>query len=90
MNFEKTIKKNKKSQGISLNVVIVAAIVLIVLVVLIVIFSGRMKTFNYGLVDCHSKNGQCQSQPCSQGSATIPHTNCNSGTNTEQYCCVPI
>ncbi len=36
---------NKKAQGISLNVIIVAAIALIVLVVLVVIFSDKMGGF---------------------------------------------
>tara|TARA_Y100000310_G_C20094403_1_gene539789 strand:+ start:78 stop:347 length:270 start_codon:yes stop_codon:yes gene_type:complete len=33
---------NKKSQGISINIIIIAAIALIVLVVLVAIFSGQM------------------------------------------------
>ena len=36
---------NKKAQGISVNVIIVAAIALIVLVVLIAIFTGQMAEF---------------------------------------------
>ncbi len=40
---------NKKAQGISLNVIIIAAIALLVLVVLIVIFSGRIGIFNKGV-----------------------------------------
>ncbi|MEA3430698.1 MAG: hypothetical protein U9R08_05475 [Nanoarchaeota archaeon] len=36
---------NKKAQGISLNVIIIAAIALIVLVVLIAIFTGRLSGF---------------------------------------------
>ena len=36
----------KKGQGISLNVIIIAAIALIVLVVLIAIFTGRLNVFN--------------------------------------------
>jgi len=41
--------KNKKSQGLSLNTIIIAAIVLIVLVVLWAIFTGRMGKFSTGL-----------------------------------------
>tara|TARA_Y100000310_G_scaffold344364_1_gene456780 strand:- start:18050 stop:18418 length:369 start_codon:yes stop_codon:yes gene_type:complete len=37
---------NKKGQGLSLNVIIVAAIALVVLVVLIVIFTGRAGDFD--------------------------------------------
>jgi len=40
---------NKKSQGLSINVIIIVAIALIVLVVLIAIFTGRLGTFTSGL-----------------------------------------
>ena len=40
---------SKKGQGLSLNVIIVAAIALIVLVVLVMIFTGRIGIFEKGL-----------------------------------------
>ncbi len=40
---------NKKGQGLSLNVIIVAAIALIVLVVLVAVFIGRINIFGQGL-----------------------------------------
>jgi Sec-independent protein translocase protein TatA len=48
---EKTKKllHNSKSQGISINTIIIAAIALIVLVVLVMIFTGRMGTFGVGI-----------------------------------------
>jgi hypothetical protein len=55
---------NKKAQGISLNVIIIAAIALLVLVILSVIFMGRMGTFTDKSKDCASAtggNGQCLS-----------------------------
>ena len=42
---------NKKGQGLSLNVIIVAALALIVLVVLIMVFTGRIAVFDQGLGD---------------------------------------
>lgn len=39
--------KNKKSQGINVNVIIVASIALIVLVILVAIFTGRLGEFPY-------------------------------------------
>lgn len=45
---------NKKGQGLSLTVIIVAALALIVLVVLVAIFLGRIGTFGEGV----SKAGQ--------------------------------
>ncbi len=49
----------KRAQGISLNVIIVAAIALIVLVVLVAIFTGRMGVFGKGISDCTNQNGEC-------------------------------
>ncbi|MBU0456620.1 MAG: hypothetical protein ABH824_03950 [Nanoarchaeota archaeon] len=40
---------SKKGQGLSLNVIIVAALALIVLVVLIMVFTGRIGIFQSGL-----------------------------------------
>ena len=40
---------NKKGQGLSLNVIIVAAIALIVLVVLVAVFTGRIGTTTEGI-----------------------------------------
>jgi len=42
---------NKKSQGLPLNIIIIAAIVLIVLVVIIVIFSGKIQLFGKGVTE---------------------------------------
>jgi hypothetical protein len=47
---------SKKGQGLSLNVIIVAALALIVLVVLIVVFTGRVQVFKEGV----SKEGQTE------------------------------
>lgn len=40
--------KLKKSQGLSMNVIIIAAIAVIVLVVLVIIFSGKARQFGKG------------------------------------------
>ena len=50
------MKLNKKGQGLSLNVIIVAAIALIVLVLLVIIFTGRIDIFNRGV----SKTGDAE------------------------------
>lgn len=47
---------NKKGQGLSLNVIIVAALALIVLVVLVMVFTGRIGIFEKGL----GKEGQAE------------------------------
>ena len=49
-------RRHKKSQGISINTIIIAAIALAVLVVLFVIFTGRFKIFSEGV----SKTSSCE------------------------------
>ena len=49
----------KKAQGLSLNVVIIAAIALIVLVVLVMIFTGRMGGFTGTIAMCSNQGGEC-------------------------------
>ncbi len=51
------IVSNKKSQGISVNVIIIAAIALLVLVVISVVFLVRTGVFSEGLAICH---GTCE------------------------------
>jgi hypothetical protein len=45
----------KKAQGLSLNVIIIAAIALIVLVVLVAVFTGRMGVWTEGLKKAETK-----------------------------------
>lgn len=49
--------KNKKADGLSMNVIVVAVIALIVLIVIVVVFSGRMGIFNRGVNSCEDKGG---------------------------------
>jgi hypothetical protein len=52
----------KKAQGLSVNVIIVAALALIVLVILGVVFMGRMGLFGGQVSDCEANGGQCRSE----------------------------
>lgn len=52
---------NRKAQGISLNVIIIAVIALLVLVVIVFIFTGKTRTFTQELATCESKGGTCYS-----------------------------
>ena len=54
----------KKAQGISINVIIIAAIGLAVLVVLFAIFTGRLNIFSFGI----SKTASCENACKSLGS----------------------
>ena len=53
---------SKKSQGMPLNVIIIATIVLIVLVVLIAIFTGRAGIFSKSMESCEQNGGNCVSK----------------------------
>lgn len=51
---------NKKSQGLSINMIIIAAIGLIVLVILLAIFTGRINIFNKDFLGtCQEQGGIC-------------------------------
>ena len=51
----------KKSQGLSLQTIVVAVLVLIVLVVLIFIFSDKIGGVGDSLSSCKDKGGECSS-----------------------------
>jgi len=57
---------SKKGQGISINVIIIAAIALIVLVVLIAVFTGRMTIFGGGMDDM-MRGRYCSDTPVGPG-----------------------
>lgn len=84
----------KKGQGLSLNVIIIAALALIVLIVLTVIFTGRVSLFNKGVSTC---NGFCSKDPSAceaRGAVAIPTKGCTeAGASSpsftdEGYCCL--
>ena len=50
---------NKKSQGLSVNLIIIVAIALIILVVVIAIFTGRMGGFVGGLDESKTCQSAC-------------------------------
>ncbi len=59
----------KKAQGMSMNVIIIAAIALLVLVILSVVFIGRMTTFTDETGGCAGKGGTCYSGGCPSGTS---------------------
>jgi len=88
------MNKNKKAQGISLNVIIIAAIALLVLVILSVVFIGRTKNFTQGVADCRANGGEVkQEAQCDAGSGytILPQINADNPDTTEkEVCCVKI
>ncbi len=86
---------NKKAQGISINIVIVAAVALLVLVILSVIFMGRMGTFSATSKDCVAQGGKCFVKTDGCGSGTTPGDNAFTTeystwtcSDTAQVCCI--
>jgi len=78
----------KKGQGLSLNVVIIAAILIIVLFVLIMIFTGRIGDFGKDIGSCSAKGGECRSlASCPDGAVSIPRTDC---AEANQFCCIDV
>lgn len=58
--FFGTFTSSKKAQGISLNVIIIAAIALLVLVILSIIFIGRMGRTREEIDKCQTQGGVCK------------------------------
>ena len=79
-------KINRKSQGMPINVIIIAALALIVLFVLITIFTGRVKIFSESLQSCTAKQGQCYPKSCPSNSALVTNTDCPK----DNVCCVQV
>lgn len=73
---------NKKAQGISMNVIIIAAIALLVLVVLSVIFIGNMSKWQVN-IDCPQKGGICREGSCINNEIQATDGTCKTG----QTCC---
>jgi hypothetical protein len=77
---------NKKGQGLSLNVIIVAALALIVLVVLVVVFTGRISIFEKGvgkesqaeLIKMKIQYGDCQPTATSEVGFNVEHAKADS------------
>ena len=83
----------KKAQGISMNVIIIAAIARLVLVVLSVIFMGRMGEFGIQTADCQNKGGKCVSSGVSCGevgsvAADYPTPYAGWKCSDGEHCCI--
>ena len=77
--------KNRKSQGLPVNVIIIAAIALVVFVVLAAMFTGKVRIFSQGLESCESKQGDCSKSACDPGYAVV-----NAKCGTGNPCCIKV
>ena len=91
---------SKKAQGLSINVIIVAAIALIVLVVLVAIFTGRLGIFTQkvaevgktcdeytGTIDDETVSGEWLLEPCGAGYKGIVAAT-DADEHPGEYCCL--
>ncbi|MBI4453241.1 hypothetical protein HY636_01215 [Candidatus Woesearchaeota archaeon] len=97
--MNKKIHKNKlifasrKSQGLPINLVIIAAISLIVLVVLLYIFTGNIGKTSENIGSCRTKGGECANNgegECKNPKFPIPIfvSNDCQNTNPKNLCCL--
>ncbi len=77
---------NKKAQGLSMNMIILAAIALIVLIVLVVIFYGKAKSFSASAEDCVQKGGKCTPKTESCDGPNLGKMNCKD----DEFCCMKM
>jgi hypothetical protein len=85
----------KKGQGISLNVIVIAAIALLVLVLLSVIFVGRIGQFGTKSSECEEKGGKCYDGvicPAMPGKTLtkFPGSKCPTQDNQPRVCCIVV
>lgn len=85
---------NKKGQGLSMNVIIIAALALIVMVVLTVVFMGKMGDNRRSIDQCENNGGVCVDKGSCNGayertiSAVCFGTDSKPDINKE--CCVRV
>ena len=73
----------KKGQGISINMIIVAAIALLVLVVLSVIFIGKVGKTRQEIDRCETARGRCVFNPTSDCAGTYDTVRYDLGCNND-------
>jgi hypothetical protein len=76
--------RSKKSQGLSLQTVIIAILCLVVLAIIIYIFSDKIGGVGESLSGCSDKGGSCESS-CNGPSITTK--DCQ---DKGQVCCIPL
>ena len=80
--MEDRLISNSRAQGLSLNVIIIAAIVLIVLIILWAIFTGKMAGFSKEMDECR---GFKKYDACDEGYVNYP-----GNYGDYKYCCIRI
>jgi|TARA_B100000315_G_scaffold252180_1_gene288411 uncharacterized membrane protein YqiK len=79
--------KKRKSQGLPINIIIIAVLVLVVLVVLITIFSEKTGESVRILESCNGRGGDCiDGDECRDGETEMSQGKC--GGN--EVCCIKV
>ena len=85
---------SKKAQGLSMNVIIIAAIALLVLVILAIIFIGRMGTTTKNIDkckgDCVDSREECKELYGTYADTTSDPCFAADGGRTDEVCCITI
>jgi hypothetical protein len=83
---------NKKAQGISINVIIIAVVALLVLVLLSLIFTGKMAQITKAMNSCEELDYASCLNECPSGYTEDLTRRCYIGTeiDTTQDCCIPV
>ena len=85
---------SKKGQGLSMNVIIIAALALLVLVILAIIFIGRMGTTTRGVDQCKGScvatEQECQGQYQKISSEPCYKTGAKELDTDRPVCCVGV
>jgi len=84
------IFQSRKSQGMPINVIIIAALALMVLVILAFFFSGKIGSISGEIDSCEAKQGKCQPNVCGPNQAQITGKCKNKDNKDEGYCCATI
>ncbi len=88
----------KKAQGLSLNVIIIAALALLVLVILAVVFMGRAGMFRRESGGCTTLGGSCSRTGCTGDYERQVAYDCdldgdgtaNEGQAIDGVCCISV
>lgn len=83
---------NRKGQGMSINVIIIAVLALLVLVVLAFIFTGKIGKFTQATANCESIKGNICEDTCPAGYVEDSTRGCFDEKNelTGEVCCIPV
>ncbi len=88
----------KKGQGLSMNVVIIAALAVLVLIVLALVMTGKFRVFGTTTRDCSTLGGECVEYDdmikdpflkCPENMVYTRGTNCED-SEPKEYCCIFI